>query len=185
MASDSRIRGSDADRDRTAAALREHLAAGRVTTEEFEERLDTAYATKTLGELDELMADLPGTDLEAASGCIAAPRRCQFAAAGARSPQVNGGQAGQVLAGVAGGLGSWLAISLLLLAIWLASGASGGLWLLWVALPLGALLLGHWVTGAPGRGERRPARRDHRHRGSDGGPGSNCAAGPLMMAQGP
>ena len=29
MASDPRIRASDADRDRTAAALREHLAAGR------------------------------------------------------------------------------------------------------------------------------------------------------------
>jgi Domain of unknown function (DUF1707) len=31
MASDTRTRASDADRDRTAAALREHLAAGRLT----------------------------------------------------------------------------------------------------------------------------------------------------------
>jgi len=42
---------------------REHLAAGRLTLEEFDERLDRAYAAKTLGELDDLMADLPGTDL--------------------------------------------------------------------------------------------------------------------------
>ena len=63
MASDSRTRASDADRDRTAAALSEHLAAGRLTQEEFDERLDKAYAAKTLGELDDLMADLPGTDL--------------------------------------------------------------------------------------------------------------------------
>jgi hypothetical protein len=63
MPSDPKIRASDADRDRTAALLREHLAAGRLTPEEFHERLDLAYAAKTLGQLDELMADLPGIDL--------------------------------------------------------------------------------------------------------------------------
>jgi len=47
----------------------------------------------------------------------------------------------------------------------LASGASGGPWFLWVALALGAILLGRWITGAPARSERRPARprRNHRH----------------------
>jgi hypothetical protein len=63
MASDPRIRASDADRDRTAALLREHHAAGRLTAEEFNERLEKVYAAKTLGELDELLADLPGIDL--------------------------------------------------------------------------------------------------------------------------
>ena len=63
MASNPRTRTSDADRDQTAAALREHLAAGRMTIEEFDERLDQAYAAKTLGELDKVMADLPETGL--------------------------------------------------------------------------------------------------------------------------
>ena len=45
------------------ALLREHHAAGRLTVEEFNERLDKAYAAKTLGELDELMSDLPAIDL--------------------------------------------------------------------------------------------------------------------------
>jgi Domain of unknown function (DUF1707) len=63
MASDPRMRASDADRDRTAAYLREHLAAGRLTAEEFSERLDQAYEAKTLGELDQVLADLPGIDL--------------------------------------------------------------------------------------------------------------------------
>ena len=63
MASDPKIRASDADRDRTAALLREHLAAGRLSSEEFNERLDKAYAAKTLGELDQLLSDLPGIDL--------------------------------------------------------------------------------------------------------------------------
>lgn len=59
MTSNTETRASDADRDRTVAALREHLAAGRLTHEEFDERMDNAYAAKTLGELDRLMADLP------------------------------------------------------------------------------------------------------------------------------
>jgi Domain of unknown function (DUF1707) len=49
-------------RDRTTAALREHLAAARLTFEEFDERLDRAYAAKTLGELAEIMTDLPAVD---------------------------------------------------------------------------------------------------------------------------
>ncbi|HWG62897.1 MAG TPA: DUF1707 domain-containing protein [Streptosporangiaceae bacterium] len=63
MPGDPRIRASDADRERTAALLREHLADGRLTAEEFHERLDKAYAARTLGDLDELLADLPGIDL--------------------------------------------------------------------------------------------------------------------------
>lgn len=60
MAGDAKTRASDADRDRIAAALREHLAADRLTIEEFDERLDKASAAKTLGKLDQVMADLPG-----------------------------------------------------------------------------------------------------------------------------
>ncbi len=63
MPSDPKIRASDQDRDRTAALLREHHAAGRLNLEEFNERLDQVYAAKTMGELDALMADLPHIDL--------------------------------------------------------------------------------------------------------------------------
>jgi len=42
MASNPGTRASDADRDQSAAALREHLAVGRLTIEEFDERLDQA-----------------------------------------------------------------------------------------------------------------------------------------------
>ena len=60
---DPRIRASDADRDRATALLREHHAAGRLTAEEFSERMDAALDAKTLGELDELLTDLPVIDL--------------------------------------------------------------------------------------------------------------------------
>src|SRR5690242_18936349 len=63
MANDPRIRASDADRDRTAALLREQLAAGRLNDEESNERLDKTYAAKALGELDQLRSVLPGIDL--------------------------------------------------------------------------------------------------------------------------
>ena len=63
MPGDPRIRASDADRDRVAALLREHHAAGRLTAEEFGERMEQALDARTLGELDELLADLPAIDL--------------------------------------------------------------------------------------------------------------------------
>ena len=163
MASDARIRAADADRDQAAAALREHLAAGRLTTEEFEERLDKAYAAKTLGELDDLMADLPGTDLERL------PDASLDRAAG--GPSLLGRRSGGPIEATRGRFspawraawGSWLTVSLVFFVIWLVSGASGGLWFLWVPALLGAVLLGRWITGAPARSERGPAR----HRGSD------------------
>ena len=47
----------------STALLREHHAAGRLTAEEFGERMDAALDAKTLGELDELLTDLPVIDL--------------------------------------------------------------------------------------------------------------------------
>jgi hypothetical protein len=165
MASEARIRASDADRDRAAAALREHLAAGRLTLEEFDERLDRAYAAKTLGELDEIMADLPTTDLGRLPGDSLDRPADDSVPAGPRASRSIEAGPGRFSPAWRATWGSWLAISLFLFMIWLVSGAGGGLWFLWVALPLGALLLGRWITGAPARGAGRPRRNDrHRHR---------------------
>jgi hypothetical protein len=60
---DPRIRAADADRDRATALLTEHHAAGRLTAEEFHDRMEKAMDAKTLGEIDELMTDLPAIDL--------------------------------------------------------------------------------------------------------------------------
>jgi hypothetical protein len=53
------LRASDADRDRAAGSLSRHAQAGRLTAEELEERLERAYAAKTVAELDALQRDLP------------------------------------------------------------------------------------------------------------------------------
>jgi hypothetical protein len=53
------LRIGDAERDEAAAQLREHFAAGRLTFDEFLERLDAALAAKTQDQISRLMADLP------------------------------------------------------------------------------------------------------------------------------
>jgi hypothetical protein len=57
---DDSIRVSDADRDRVTAQLRDHFAAGRITSGELDERLLAALNAKTFGDLRRIMADLPG-----------------------------------------------------------------------------------------------------------------------------
>jgi hypothetical protein len=56
----SSIRASDADRDAVLTALSEHFQAGRLTSDEFDERSGAALSARTLGDLDGLMTDLPG-----------------------------------------------------------------------------------------------------------------------------
>jgi hypothetical protein len=63
------LRIGTAERERAAADLSEHLAAGRLTTEEFDQRVRRAYAARTAAELEPLFRDLP--DLSPAP----APRR--------------------------------------------------------------------------------------------------------------
>jgi hypothetical protein len=53
------LRASDADRERTLAALRHHAAVGRLSVEELEHRSEQAYAAATLSDLAALQADLP------------------------------------------------------------------------------------------------------------------------------
>lgn len=59
MAIDDPIRASDADREVVVATLREAYTAGRLTMDEFNERMAAAYASRTWGDLRKLTADLP------------------------------------------------------------------------------------------------------------------------------
>jgi hypothetical protein len=55
----SSLRVSDADRDRAIAELSEHYQAGRLTTEEFEDRTGRALQARTTADLAALFTDLP------------------------------------------------------------------------------------------------------------------------------
>jgi hypothetical protein len=59
MASQSYMRVGDAEREATAGELREHFASGRLTQEEFDERLNQTFAAKTKADLDAVLRDLP------------------------------------------------------------------------------------------------------------------------------
>ena len=53
------LKASDADRERIVEQLRRHAAEGRLTMDEFEERMAAAYEARTYGALAELTRDLP------------------------------------------------------------------------------------------------------------------------------
>jgi hypothetical protein len=108
----SSLRVADADREQLADELREHMVAGRLTSDEFEERVDRAYHASTRAELDALKADLPMSP-------AVLRQELQHRRATLRRRLLREG---------AGGLG----IAALCVVIWLASGASGSFWPIWV-----------------------------------------------------
>jgi hypothetical protein len=131
------LRASDAEREQVSRRLSEHAAAGRLTPEELDERLDAAYAARTHDELARLLEDLPGppapsrraTELELAKA------RLQHRAGAA------------VIASVA------------CVGIW-AAGGGGSFWPIWVIL-VSAILLARnaWRLFGPGGYEPRRRRR--------------------------
>jgi Domain of unknown function (DUF1707) len=172
MASNPRIRASDDDRERAVALLREHHAAGRLTVEEFNERLDKAYAAKTLGELDELMADLPAIDLYRLPDASLPPSYRRQVPGPGSSYLAAGGSLAQRHSRFSpawtAAWGTWFSITLLCFVIWVLSGA-GYAWPLWVAGPWGAIMLGRWISGShPGGGSGgRQLRGGHDQIGGD------------------
>jgi DUF1707 SHOCT-like domain len=155
MAYDPDIRASDADRDRTASLLREHLSAGRLTPEEFNDRLDRAFAAKTVGEIDTLLKDLPGIDLYRLPDAALTryPRQAKDT-----PPRRSGrGRAWRAA------WGAWFTVVLICFVVWGLSGR-GYVWPLWVAGPWGAVLAGGWVTANAFRSETsRRSLTDGRH----------------------
>jgi len=53
------IRASDADRQHVVEALHRHTAAGRLSLDEFTDRVDAAHRATTHAELAAITADLP------------------------------------------------------------------------------------------------------------------------------
>jgi Domain of unknown function (DUF1707) len=151
MGTETRIRASDADRDRIAAALRENLAEGRLTTDEFDERLDKALAAKTLGELEGLMTDLPGTGIS---------QRTDPSSDRAQGKPLS--RTGRFRPAS----GALFALGVLVLVIWLISGAHTSLSFLWVVAALAVLVIARRIMGgrAPSQRESARPRRHHRDR---------------------
>lgn len=135
------LRAADADRTALATVLGEHMAAGRLTVHEYEDRLARAYAAKTYGELAELTTDLPG------SAVPAVPAGATAAGGEVRPAR---GHADWTRAG-AGEWRSWASTAAIVIAIWatisLASWEFLYFWPIWVIGPWGAILLVQSLTG--------------------------------------
>lgn len=134
MPGDPRLRASDADRERTASLLREHHAQGRLTPEEFDERVDRTFTAKTIGDLDALLADLPAIDLYRlpAAGIRPAPP----GALRPRGSDVGRRAEGAISRRGAATWATWAAISSALFVAWLGIGlvSGGAAWIPWFLL---------------------------------------------------
>jgi hypothetical protein len=108
----SSLRVADADREQLIEELREHAGAGRLTSEELEERVGRAYGASTRADLDALRADLPVSSTSVKLALSKRKTRLRR-----RLLQEAGGSLG---------------VSALCVGIWLASGPSGGFWPGWV-----------------------------------------------------
>lgn len=146
MAYDPNIRVSDADRERTAQLLQEHFSAGRLSQDEFTERMDRAYAAKTIGEIDALLADLPRIDLYRLPDATLTRDPRQLPPAGRRGRR----------SGWRRVWGAWLVISLICVADWASGAARHTWWPLWVAGSFGLLIGGSWLISLPFRSGPQP-----------------------------
>ncbi|MET8232668.1 DUF1707 domain-containing protein [Micromonospora sp. NPDC005298] len=68
---DVELRASDDDRNRVVAELHRHTTAGRLTLDEFSDRVGAVWTARTLGDLAALTRDLPALPDDAATGAAA------------------------------------------------------------------------------------------------------------------
>ncbi len=141
------LRAADADRAAVADVLGQHMSAGRLSVDEYDERLAQAYAAKTYGELERLTADLPATRPDPRP----APQPPAVApSSGGHDAWVHDPHSWR----------SWVTTSLIVLTIWAATSLATWeflyFWPVWVIGPWGAVLLIQTLTG---RGDDDGPRR--------------------------
>jgi hypothetical protein len=150
------LRAADADRTAVAIVLGEHMSAGRLTVDEYDERLARAYTARTYGELDQLTVDLPAT-----------PRHPRASRPTSTPPDRVGepGPCGDAHSSWR----AWLTTSLIVVTVWLATSLAAWelhyFWPVWVIGPWGAVLLVQTLTGGSRSGGDTTGER-HRQLGT-------------------
>lgn len=118
MTAPTAIRAGDRERERTANQLGQALAQGYLAMDEYETRLQAAFAAHTTAELHQLVADLPLAHLRRSD-----PRRQAARRAAARR-------------GVRIHVAAYLAMVVIVLTVWLAVGLTAGAWYFWPVWPI-------------------------------------------------
>ncbi len=139
MALNPEMRASDADRDRVAAALREHCAQGRIDVEELDERLEGVYSARTLGDLQRVTNDLPEEDMYE----LPVPAWRQSTPARRTGGVVTPGL-------MRTGWATYATVNLMCIVIWLLTAVPSGAWYpwwIWVAGPWGAVMVAGQIFG--------------------------------------
>jgi len=139
--SDSAVRVGDAERGYTADHLGQAFTQGYLSMEEYETRLAGAFEAQTAGALRDLLTDLPVAQIIKRD-----PRRREQRSAAARR-------------GVLIHLGAYLAVSVLMIAVWLVTAVFAGAWYFWPVWPIlgwGIGILSHAIpVGACARSRTR------------------------------
>jgi hypothetical protein len=149
------LRAADVDRQFVADRLRAALDEGRLSLHEYDDRLRDAYAARTYGDLDRLLADLPGPEraqlVPPAPGSPAGRKPPT-----APEPPARRGFPKWIFAAWSG----WLSVSIIVNVIWLVGGADSDYWPKWVMGPWGAVLLAGTINGlAWGGGQGKQDRK--------------------------
>src|SRR5579859_5233195 len=121
------MRASDADREVVRGVLADAYADGRLTREEYDDRLNTLYGSRTLGEMPALVSDLVPPDDVAAAPSLPADLRTR----GARKWRKD----------VEESLAAFLVPSIICTLIWIAAAGRGFFWPAFPMLFLGLNLV--------------------------------------------
>ena len=139
------VRAGDRDRERTASQLGQALSQGYLVFDEYDSRLQAAFAAHTTAELRQLVADLP----------LAQLRR--------NDPERQASRRRAARLGVRIHLGAYLAMVVIVLTVWLAVGLTAGAWYFWPIWPIlgaGIGVISHAIPvrlAVPGLRQARPA----------------------------
>jgi hypothetical protein len=123
------LRASDADREIVRVMLAEAYADGRLTREEYDDRLNTLYGSRTLGDLPALVTDLVPPDGLPAAPVTLLP--ADLRTRGARKWRKD----------VEESLAAFLVPSIICTMIWIASAGGGFFWPAFPMLFLGINLV--------------------------------------------
>jgi hypothetical protein len=127
------LRAGDADRQRVAERLHSAVSEGRLTFNEYDDRLRDAYGAQTYGDLDAILNDLPAPGAVEVAGTLP-----PMPSAPSPEDMLRPPMALVILWMIWAGLAAISVVALVLTSI-----ASGRLvvWPLWVSGPTGAALL--------------------------------------------